>query len=268
MIEAWAAGEGWELGIAGMLAHAVSAPQGLLVGRLDGVAAASVFANRYGDDYGFIGLYITRADVRGRGLGSRMWRAAQSRLEGRLIGLDAVPAWQDLYIARGLRSHWRNIHFCGVPRQQDTVSAPLELVDAATLPFEVVTAYDRRFFPAPRDAFLAAWTRMPGVKAITALLEGLVVGFGVSRPSRQTRSRVGPLYADSPEAAAAVLRGLAAAAPGRAVVIDVPETNAPALATIAGLGLRPDAYTVRMYNGAAPEVEFSGIYGVTSLEAG
>ncbi|MDI9886030.1 GNAT family N-acetyltransferase [Streptomyces sp. HNM0645] len=267
MIEAWAAREGWKLGDMDTFAYAVADPGALLIGRLDDVPIASVLAIRYGESFGFIGLYITRADLRGRGYGRRMWRAAAARLEGRLIGLDAVPAQQDRYMAMGLRPFWRNIHFRGVPRLAGVPPAGLELVDATTLPFSVLAAYDCRFFPVPRNAFLTAWVRMPDARSLAALHNGRMVGFGVSRPSGRTWSRIGPLYADSPEAAAAVLWSLAAAAPDRAAAIDAPEANPLAAVTMTRLGLEPGAHTVRMYDGTPPEVEHSGVYGTTSLEA-
>ncbi|WP_338674670.1 GNAT family N-acetyltransferase [Streptomyces sp. SCSIO 30461] len=256
------------LGDTDVSAYAAADPEALLLGCLDGVPAASVLAIRHGEDFGFIGLYITRADLRGRGYGRRMWRAAVARLEGRLFGLDAVPEQQEAYMRLGLRPFWWNVQFSGIPQPARITLTSVELVAATALPFDVVAAYDREYFPVTRNAFLAEWIDMPGVQSLAALHEGRIVGFGTSRPSHGTCSRVGPLYADSSEIASVLLRSLATMAPNRAVAIDAPESNPLAKATMEQLGLKPRGRTVRMYNGTPPTVRLSGIYGTTSLEAG
>ncbi|CAN5678757.1 hypothetical protein BH11ARM2_BH11ARM2_21040 [soil metagenome] len=40
---------------------------------LDGEPVGCISAARYGDDLGFIGLYIVRPDYRGRGHGIALW---------------------------------------------------------------------------------------------------------------------------------------------------------------------------------------------------
>ncbi|WP_405737472.1 hypothetical protein OG607_44580 [Streptomyces sp. NBC_01537] len=52
-------------------------------------------------------------------------------------------------------------------------------------------------------------------------------GFAVMRDCSAT-SRIGPLYADSAEVAAALVGGVSAATPGRSVGIDVPDINTAA----------------------------------------
>ncbi|KIF01357.1 GCN5 family acetyltransferase, partial [Streptomyces sp. RSD-27] len=220
MLRTWADEEGWNPGDGDRYAFAVADPEGFLVGRLDGEPVACISAVRYGAGFGFIGFYIARPDVRGQGYGIRLWRAGMERLDGRLVGLDGVVEQQDNYRKSGFRSAWTNMRYSGVPRPGD--DSGVEIVDAASLPFARLAAYDRRFFPEARDAFLSAWTALPGRTALAAVRDGRIEGLGVIRPC-SSASRIGPLYAASPEVAAALVRRLAGHAPGGEVAVDVPD---------------------------------------------
>ncbi|MFE2929001.1 GNAT family N-acetyltransferase [Streptomyces goshikiensis] len=270
MIRAWADEEGWNPGDTDRFAFAVADPEGFLVGRLDGEPVACVSAVRYGAGFGFIGFYIARPAFRGRGYGIRLWQAGMERLDGRLVGLDGVVDQQDNYRKSGFRSAWNNVRHEGVPQGAGPGADGadgVEIVDAATLPFRQLAAYDRRFFPASRDAFLSAWTGLPGRTALAAVRDGRIEGLGVIRPC-SSASRIGPLYAATPGVAAALLRRLAEHAPGEEVAVDVPDVNRAATALCTGLGLVPTFEAARMYTGPAPELDLAGLYGVTSLELG
>ncbi|MEU9414843.1 GNAT family N-acetyltransferase [Streptomyces sp. NPDC048272] len=265
MIRAWADEEGWNPGDTDRFAFAVADPDGFLVGRLHGEPVVCVSAVRYGTGFGFIGFYIARPRWRGQGYGIRLWKAAMSRLDGRLVGLDGVVEQQDNYRRSGFRPAWNNVRHEGAPRGGD--DGATRVVDAGTLPFAQLAAYDRRFFPAPRDAFLSAWTGLPGRTALAAVRDGRIEGLGVVRPCSGA-SRVGPLYAATPEVAATLVRRLAEHAPGGEVAVDVPDANPTATALMAELGLVPTFEAARMYTGPAPTVDLPGLYGVASLELG
>jgi GNAT superfamily N-acetyltransferase len=266
LVAGWAAAEGWNPGIGDETAFYATDPTGFLVGRLDGRPVTSISAVRYGAGHGFVGLYLTDPEHRGRGLGMRTWQAGLARLRGRAIGLDGVAAQQDNYGKSGFRPAWRTVRYEGVV--SDGRTAPDVVVrDARTIGFDELSAYDRRFFPAERDAFLALWIDLPGRRARMAFRDGRPAGFGVWRPARET-ARVGPLYADSPETAEALLTSLVQDAEGDPIVLDVPGINPRAVETAERLGLKPCWETARMYTGGTPDIEVSGIYGVTTLELG
>lgn len=188
MIRTWADEEGWNPGDSDRFAFAVADPAGFLVGRIDGEPVACISAVRYGSAFGFIGFYIARPAFRGQGYGIRLWHAGMERLDGRLVGLDGVVDQQDNYRKSGFRSAWNNVRYEGVPRMNGAGAgagadgAGAEVVDAASLPFGQLAAYDRRFFPASRDAFLAARTGLPGRTALAAVRDGRIEGLGVIRP--------------------------------------------------------------------------------------
>ncbi|MFE4832171.1 GNAT family N-acetyltransferase [Streptomyces sp. NPDC056672] len=268
-LRVWADDEGWNPGRSDIHAFFATDPHGFLVGRLNGEAVASVSAVRYGEDFGFIGFYIARPAVRGQGYGIQVWRAGMARLAGRTVGLDGVIDQQENYRRSGFRRAWNNIRYEGVPSGADPSAASdgIALVDARTVPFAQLAAYDRRFFPARRDAFLASWIGLPDRTGFAAVRDGELRGFAAVRPCAGA-ARIGPLYASSPGVAEALVGRLASAVPGQPVAIDIPDSNEPSVALAERLGLTPSFEAARMYTGPVPEMDLPGLYGITSLELG
>lgn len=267
MLRTWAAQEQWNPGVHDGTAFHAADPGGFFVGRLDGEPISSISAVRYGTGFGFIGFYITRPEFRGQGYGIQVWRTGMDHLAGRTIGLDGVVDQQDNYRKSGFRPAWNNIRFEGVPTGEAELPSGVRLVDARTLPFPELAGYDRRFFPAARDAFLSCWIGHSGNTARAAVDASGLRGLAVLRPAGAA-SRIGPFYADSPEVAAALLHTLAATAPGQPVAVDVPDVNDASVHLMKSCGMVPSFETARMYTGPAPEVRLDGIFGVSSLELG
>lgn len=260
----WASDEGWDPGRSDLLAFGAADPSGFLVGRLDGEPIACCSGVRYGSDYGFLGFYIARPELRGQGYGIQLWNAVIEQLAGRVVGLDGVVDQQGNYRKSGFERVLNHIRYSGIPMRH--AATGVELIDARSVPFGELADYDRRFFPAERDAFLSLWVNLPGHRSLAALKDGKLAGFGVLRPT-DSGSRVGPLYAASDEIAAGLLSGLVT--PGQEVALDVPDVNAPAVKLARRFGLSPTFECARMYaGGPAPEVDQAGIFATTTLELG
>src|SRR3954471_11852510 len=111
----WAAQEGWNPGLSDSECFYAADPEGFLLAFRDAEPVASISVVRYGGDFGFLGLFIVRPDLRGRGYGYPLWRAGMARLEGRTVGLDGVVAQQENYRrSRFSLAHW-NIRYGGQP---------------------------------------------------------------------------------------------------------------------------------------------------------
>ncbi|RKN43957.1 GNAT family N-acetyltransferase [Streptomyces hoynatensis] len=262
----WARAEGWNPGGSDLLPFHAADPGGFLLGRLGGEPVASLSAVRYGEDYGFLGFYLVRPALRGRGYGLRIWQAAVRRLGERNIGLDGVVAQQENYRRSGFRRAWNHVRYEGVP-SGEPAPADIALADGRSVPFGRLAAYDRRFFPAERNAFLSLWLGLSAHVSLVAIRNGELAGLAVSRPAA-AGVRVGPLYAASPEVGLALLNGIAARAPGTAVVLDVPDVNPAAVGLVERLGLVPTFECARMYTGQVPEIDVYGIFATTTLELG
>ena len=135
------------------------------------------------------------------------------------------------------------------------------------LPFEQLLAFDSAVFGSERERFLRAWIERPVGHALACLERGRVAGYAVLRPCR-AGAKIGPLFADGPDVAEALLAGLlAAAGPGTEVFIDMPAANLRAGQLRAGRAMEPSFETARMYlNGRPPEMQ--KVFGVTTFEFG
>jgi GNAT superfamily N-acetyltransferase len=264
---AWAAAEGWNPGLYDAAAFHASDPGGFLVNELpSGEPASVISAMRTGADFGFIGFYITAPALRSRGHGLQLWNAALARLEGRSIGLDGVVAQQANYAKSGFVLAHRNLRYGGLaPATPSPVAA--DIVDARTVPFATLAAFDGAHFGRPRVEFLRAWLALPDSRAFVRLRNGAIEAFGVIRRCRDG-VKIGPLFATTESDADTLFTSLAGFAPGEPLFLDPPEPNAAALALARRHGLSPVFETARMYRGPAPALPLPHIYGITSFELG
>jgi GNAT superfamily N-acetyltransferase len=261
----WAAAEGWNPGLADAACFVVPDREGFFIGELDGEAAATVSCVNYGEHFAFLGFYIVRKDLRGRGLGLRIWDAAIAHAGSRVIGLDGVVAQQENYKKSGFQLAYANIRYGGKVAAADAPSHDVIALDE--IPFAMVEASDATTFPAPRPAFLSAWIGARGHIGRALLRDGELAAWGVIRPCRQG-FKIGPLVADDRTAAEAVLSALLAAIGGGEIFLDVPGPNHDAIALAQSLGLAPVFETARMYTGTIPALRLERVFGVTTFELG
>jgi ribosomal protein S18 acetylase RimI-like enzyme len=259
----WAAAEGWNPGLSDAPCFASVDPQGFWIAELDGVPAATISAVNYDDRFAFLGFYIVRPGLRGRGYGWRTWLAGIAHAGPRTIGLDGVIAQQENYRKSGFVLAYRNIRFGGKisgATDQGTIAL-------ADVPFALIEADDATVFPASRSAFLRAWIGAPKHVGRAIVRNGRLCAWGVIRPCRHG-FKVGPLVADDAASAETILMALAAEAAGDDLFLDVPETNGAAVALARAKGLSPVFETARMYTGPIRPLRLDRVFGVTTFELG
>jgi len=262
---ALAADWGWNPGLNDAPCFAAVDREGFLIGELDGKPAATISCVNYDHRFAFLGFYIVRSDLRGRGFGWRIWQAAIAHAGARTIGLDGVVAQQDNYRKSGFRLAYRNVRYGG--RVAALGAGARSLTPLADVPLAIIAADDATVFPAARLAFLRAWIDASGHIGRALMRDGALVAWGVIRPCREG-FKIGPLVADGRAAAEAVFDALIAAAGGADVFLDIPEPNAEAQALAQSRGLRPVFETARMYTGEVRDVAIQRIFGVTTFELG
>ena len=261
----WAAAEGWNPGLSDAACFATVDQHGFLIGELDGAPAATISCVNYDDRFAFLGFYIVRSDLRGRGFGLRIWKEAMARAGSRTVGLDGVVAQQENYRKSGFRLAYPNIRYGGTLMPAAPSAAVVALKD---VPFATVEADDATVFPAPRSAFLRAWLDAPGHVGRALVRDGRLAAWGVIRPCR-SGYKIGPLVADDGTGAETVLAALVAAIGGEAeVFLDIPSVNSPAVALAQGHGLKPVFETARMYTGPIRATQLERVFGVTTFELG
>jgi hypothetical protein len=262
----WAAAEGWNPGLADAACFTTVDADGFLIGELDGEPAATISVVNYDSRFAFLGLYIVRPDLRGRGYGWRTWQAGMAHAGTRVIGLDGVVAQQENYKKSGFALAHRNIRFGG------RIAAPTAAEASTATPlgddlFEAIAADDARVFPAPRERFLHAWLRAPSHLGRAIVRDGELRAWGVIRRCR-TGWKIGPLNAEDAPSAEAVFTALVGAAGGAEIFLDVPEPNRAAVELAQAHGLAPVFETARMYTGPIRAVALDRVFGVTTFELG
>lgn len=263
----WARDEGWNPGLDDAPAFHAADPDGFLMGFVGGVPVSCISVVKYDDHFAFLGLYIVRPPYRGRGLGKAIWDAGVSSAGERTIGLDGVPAQQGNYRASGFALAHRSARWGG--RLRGGLTPPPHVRPLTEPDGQAVLAYDCAHFPASRTTFLTQWLGRSATRQTEGFFDhsDRLRGYGSIR--RCTEGwKIGPLFADTPEIADALVASLATHAAGDRVFIDVPEPNTAARALAERLGFTPAFETARMYRGPAPVLPLDHIFGITTLELG
>ena len=260
----WAAAEGWNPGLDDAERFLAADPDSFLAIEREREIVATVSCALYGDSYAFVGFYIVRSDLRGRGIGTPLFERALGRAGGRVVGLDGVLTQQASYERRGFVLAHRNVRW----RTIGGGERPDGVVELSSVPFEQLLAFDSAVFGSERERFLRVWIDRPAGHALACLDGGRLAGYGVLRPCH-VGAKVGPLFADDPDVAEELLTGLlAAAGPRTEVFIDMPAANLRAGDLRPGRAMEPSFETVRMYLNGRPAEDVRKVFGVTTFEFG
>ncbi len=258
----WAAMEGWNPGLQDAATFYAADPSAFWGSFLDDELAACVSLTEYGSDYAFAGFFICRPDLRGKGLGYTLGPETLAASRCASFGLDGVVDQQENYKRSGFVYEHANFRYGGL------VANTSDIGQTRTFGKEMETevlSYDRKVFGLDRTRFLRAWLAQKDA-IIRVAGEGQVTGWGVARPC-QEGTKIGPLFANDAETAAALLADLVAgtASPH---FLDVPKPNKEAIALARKAGLHPVFETARMYRGPAPRPDLNRTFGITSFEFG
>lgn len=265
----WARQEGWNPGLDDALAFHAADPSGFFVGVIGGVPVGCISVVKYGERSAFLGLYMVNPDFRGKGYGKKLWNIAMASVEGRVVGLDGVPAQQENYRRSGFEVAYRTIRYGGKPDMGSSDEAGRKaILGVGADRLDGLLRYDADIFLQPREAFLASWLTGPASRKSAHLHSGgRTRGYGTIRRCFEGH-KIGPLFANSAPSARLVLERLFAAARGESVTLDVPVANPAGVRLAESFGLKPVFETARMYRGPAPAVPLKRIFGVTTLELG
>ncbi len=260
---AWAGQEGWNPGLYDAEPFFAADPQGFFLAELDGEPVATASAVAYDEQFGFLGFYIVKAAQRHTGIGMQLCDALLAYMGERSFGLDGVVSMVDKYVQQmGVRIAHYNARYEGLAKPANGTLEPI-----AAVPFEELERFDRRFFPAPRPAFLRSWISRPGSQGRIVTVDGRLVGYGVIRPCLRGY-KIAPLFAETPEIAEQLFSALAGLVAGQPVFLDIPVCNQAARQLVERHRMQKVFETARLYRGAAPELPLEQIYGITSFELG
>lgn len=263
-----AANEGWNPGLADVETGWKVDPDAFIALRHGHELAGGGMIFSYGRQMGFMGLFLVHPNLRGVGLGKNLWHYRLQQLQRRLlpgatIGMNGVPAMIPFYERGGFRiAHWET-RYQGIATGRMDASA----IPVSALPTSQVEAYDQKHVAAPRLLFLRQWLSQPGSSALAILEDGVIVGYGVSRPAH-TGYKLGPVFAKNPGIAHRLVSSLMSEIEGHTVQIELPQPNHQAVKLAHRFGLSAITECARMYRGPQPRIPLNRIYGVTSFSYG
>ena len=125
----WAAAEGWNPGLSDLAIAWDTDPDAFVALRDGGTLAGGGSIFSYGGAFGFMGLFIMRADLRRQGLGAVLWRWRRDRLIARLkpgatIAMDGVFDMAPFYERGGFKSAFRDIRYQGLAAAAPPPASP------------------------------------------------------------------------------------------------------------------------------------------------
>jgi GNAT superfamily N-acetyltransferase len=230
-------------------------------GRPAGTTATCVF-----DRVAWVALVLVEESCRGRGVGRALVQRALGYLEdrgARTIRLDATPLGRPLYEKLGFTPNHSLTRYEGVLPRAPCV-AVLRRLAAGDLPplaeFDRgVTGTDRRRM---LERLLLEWPR--AVRLI--VYEGRVHGYLAARPGNRS-IQVGPCVA-TPVAGPLLFADACHRLGGRAVHLDIPDGNAPAVEMAQGAGLQARRQLLRMSRGEPVAEDLAGQWASSGPEKG
>ena len=265
----WAANEGWNPGLHDADVFWKTDPEGYVGAELDGELVATGSIVSYDGNYGFTGFFIVRPDLRGQGIGTKLWYYRRDHLKSRLspdasIGMDGVFDMQDWYAKGGFTFSHRNLRMEGIGK---AAPGQPQVISLSEVPFEKVLAYDTTHFGCSRGNFLKEWISMPDAFAAGFVEDENLKGYGMIRSCREGH-KIGPLFADNPAVAEFLFDQLSARVEGEPLWLDIPENNPDAIALANRHGMSEVFGCARMYFGNTPDLPWQNIYGITTFELG
>lgn len=222
------------------------------------VLAATAAVLPFGADLAWISMVLVRPDRRRAGLATSFLRWAVEALHGtRCAALDATPAGRPVYARLGFRDVWGFRRWSLPALPVEPGARPLRDAD-----WPAVLALDAAAFGAPREFLLHDFARR-APQAAFVLEDGS--GFALARDGVRG-PQIGPVVAQSPDGARALIGTARAALPG--AVLDLADAQAEVAAWIAAHGATEQRPFTRMALGADPPGEAARLVAMAGPEFG
>jgi GNAT superfamily N-acetyltransferase len=219
-----------------------------------------------GPGLSWISMVLVARDRRRRGLGTMLLERGVATVQaaGAIPGLDATELGRPVYLPLGFEDRY--------PISRWVLDAPLPRAETAECTIRELTAADMRTIAAFDEtrsrmhrSHVLAYLR-DRARALIAERGGSVVGFAMGRPGR-TAAQVGPVVAETPEIARALVARMAEGV-GR-TLIDVPDAHAGLAGWLAQHGATRERGYTRMTLGRFPGLDEPGkVYALAGPELG
>ena len=160
------------------------------------------------DKSAFVTTFITKPELRGKGIGKKVWAACKEAVKGKNIILNAAPDREEMYNKLGFtvsknRMEIVDYVFPFKKNEDEKLEGASSVVDYQGSMFEKVYAYDRQIQPIERRAFVRNHTEKSDAVKV-ALQKDEVVGY-VCLHKNYKGYMVMPLYSDTDDVAKQLL---------------------------------------------------------------
>ena len=217
----------------------------------DGRLVASGLTVRFNGAFAWISMILVTAEFRRRGLATRLMQSCIDALHGQNLvpALDASPEGRQVYLPLGFRDVYRTTRLLAAQPPTGGQGAPAGIAIAAMEEADLapVAAYDRAPAGIDRsDLMCNLLGRFPRAAAV-ARRDGRICGYVLARDGRLC-AQIGPLVADDPDIALALLRRSMASMSGP-VCLDLGDHHSAMRAWLDANGFTPVTRFVRMIQG-------------------
>lgn len=182
-----------------------------------GELVATTTVAQYGD-LGWIGCVLVDEAHRRRGRGTEIFEAACEAADAPVLGLDANPAGKPIYEESGFAEVAKVNQYGGAPNPGD----PPNVREVAPQALDAVVEFDRSRTGVDRGWLLRAFVADPETQLL-ARRDGEFRGYALCHPDSEGWN-LGPVVADTPETARALVRR-AAAEIGGEMTVRVPDAS-------------------------------------------
>lgn len=242
------------------------APRGALVAEEDGRVIGTVATCPYGA-FTWISMVLVDPVARGRGVGTALLQRGLDLAGTHATArLDATPSGEPIYRKVGFSAEYRLARwFLDVksPIARASGARPLARAD-----WPAIREMDQRAFGAPRLGLLRRLAEEAPEYARTLSRGSAIRGYLFGRHGH-SREHLGPLVADGPDTAAALLESVLAEQPSRRFFLDVPDDQQGWRDVLSSIGFAIERPFLRMHRGPLiTPGQPSSIYAITGPEFG
>ena len=223
------------------------------VGVADGRVVATGGAVRYGEALAWICMILVDPDVRGRGLGMRVFDEVRGRCEDDVragllgaVGLDATPAGRRIYVHRGFTDGPRLVRMR--VESKATVRRPGAVRPVAVGDTDGILAFDKDVFGADRGGVLR-WALAGAPELAWCAYGARLRGYCFGRRGDHS-DQVGPIVAEDGAVALDLVRACLSTARDRPLVVDA-RVEPSWVTALIEMGFREQRFFTRMYLGDA-----------------
>ena len=256
---------GWNQTESDWLRFMNTEPEGCFVAELNGYSVGTTTICIF-ENVAWIAMVLVDKDARGQGVGTKLLKHSLDYLDGRkveTVRLDATRLGQPIYEKLGFVPEYELARFEGIARQGKT---GLSITEAVPEFFADMIEYDRQVTGTNREKMLSLLFKEFPQNTFIFTDDDKIEGFITMRPGANA-VQIGPCVA-SMNAGPALLSDALNRCAGKAVFVDIPTGNVPAVKIAESSGLKIQRRFMRMCRGERIKDNIKTIWAGSGPEKG